>query len=1275
MVAEDIVVFLTGGAPWGFRLQGGAELQKPLQVAKVRRRSKACRAGLKEHDELIAIDDHLCAELSHAQAMSLIDAQTAELSLRVKRAPSGFHSSSYSGCSASPRSSMRVLSPPGVPSPSHHSSILSPTGIPRCITSPPDSEAYYGETDSDADTQSHTHRRQRRTPPHARSPARYEDQEEEETSEMSGYESATDGGVFSLGQWDGQCPAGVPRRELIYQPLQTDWTTPAHTPHTLTPHTLTPTPDQEVEAEGEGDSGFQEAGGCVVLACAPLVSPERAKEALMSGSSKQLVPMVGPQQTPISDELSTTYMDKARQAKLQRGESVVEKQVKEARTKCRSIASLLTDAPNPNSKGVLMFKKRRQRAKKYTLTCFGKAEGDRGGETEGDTGGETEEEGGSSILSGSEVDEEGFSASFDPTWDSGYLDVLDRRSSACPSTTPTTPTTPTTNHSPGLDISAYQGTGLVTPVKQSPGLEVSGLENSAYQSPGLGTPVKQSPGLEVSGLENSAYQSPGLGTPVKQSPGLEVSGLENSAYQGSRLESSVTKQPIGNHAANMSPPAVALTNGGSVAVSRASVVLSPPTQPPLPGQNGQHGNFNPNPNLNLSASPITDSDHHLNANLSPNAGYLNRTARPFTPGPTPPRASVTSVMFRPPQPKPTAITMETKPVSAVSMVTISPTRHPSGPDARRAVSSTSLYIPPRNNNSNTHPSVNSPPSALSPPSSLSFAQSPSNAHTFSPQSAVHAPPSTPFSPSAQRQLVFPSPVQPFPPPAPLSYPPPPAPTYPPASTCMSSPHPPDVAQVSFHAQPDHPLPPPAVQLSPSLPVHPYMNSPGTVTPSPHGAMTTAPPPQAPAADSLASREQRISVPAVRTGILNDARRRANKKPMFCAVQNKDVSPNPDLLSMVQNMDDHFGKTGAAESGVAPSSEAGHESGPEEDWLRLGAEACNFMQAQRVPRPPPVAPKPQTPQVPQLEGKGGQLFARRQSRMDRYVVERSPSVAAAPYSPAQTREPSPTPSLPATWKYSSNIRAPPPISYNPLLSPSCPPKAQKKPEIKKSGPAGSKGQKAGMKAVDIMSHQPYQLNSTLFSYGGGVPQDTSTYQQQQGVTGGPQKTARVYEVKRFSTPPPTSTGPALKVIVPRSATTLGEPLRRSDVASSPPAVVSAPYQPFHPEPQAHQPQWAAAPPSPSVPPAPNAPLPQLPTFSSARAPNPVQSPSSSHLLPTNTAQANRAFKSAPNLSPLSPTGASQQATSSTHPSRVPRPRFSTSNLGLQPCIWRPGSTMH
>lgn len=414
-------------------------------------------------------------------------------------------------------------------------------------------------------------------------------------------------------------------------------------------------------------------------------------------------------------------------------------------------------------------------------------------------------------------------------------------------------------------------------------------------------------------------------------------------------------------------------------------------------------------------------------------------------------------------------------------------------------------------------------------------------------------------------------------------------------------------------------------------------------------MATASPLQPAAGDSAVAREHRIAVPAARTGILSDARRRTSKKPMFSAVQMQDVSPNPDLMSMVQNMDGGSGRTAAAEPGAAPGGETGHESGPEEDWLRLGAEACNFMQAQRGARPPPVAPKPQTPQVPQLAGKGGQLFARRQNRMDRYVVERAPSAAAAPYSAGQTREPSPTPSLPAAWKYSSNIRAPPPISYNPLLSPSCPPQAQKKPQVTKSGPAGSKGQRA-TKSVDVMSHQPYQLNSSLFSYGGGAPPGPSPYQPQWGTGGGPQKTARVCEVKRFSTPPPSSAGPALKVVVPRSATSLGERMCRSDLTSSPPATFPAS------RPQPFQPQWAPSPPA-----APTAPLPQLPSFTSS-APAPVQP-----LQGCCSVRGNKPFKSAPDLSPQRP-GSSQNI-------RVPRPRFSTSNLGLQPSVWRPGSTLN
>ncbi|RVE59799.1 hypothetical protein OJAV_G00192100 [Oryzias javanicus] len=1141
MVAEEIEVSLTGGAPWGFRLQGGAEQHKPLQVAKVRKRSKACRAGLKEQDELVSIDDHICAELSHAQAMKLIDSESSTLKLRVKRIPSELHSSSYTNISALPQSSVRVVSPAVIPLNSI-SSFLTPVEIPRGVTSPPDSEAYYGETDSDADTHSNTHqRRQRRTPPHIRSPARY-DNNEEETSEMSGYESATDAGVSMQEQWNSLCLPGVPRRNIIYLPPQKE---PTQTPNTLTPRTLTPTPDQGiVDGEEEGDSGFQEVGGCTPLTCPPLVSPERAREALMLGSGNHLVPMVGPQQSPVSEELSTTYMDKARQAKLQRGESAVEKQVKEARTKCRSIASLLTDAPNPNSKGVLMFKKRRQRAKKYTLTCFGKAEGGRERKTDGDTGGETEEEGGSSALSGSEVDEEGFSASFDPTWDSGYFELLEKKSSACPSAA--------------------------------------------------------APSIFNDSTEVLDYQTP------KHSVNQSFEGSKSSANHSSRLESGVTKEPISSHLAHMSPLALTPTNAESVSVSRASVVLSPPSQ--TPSQNGfQSSSISP---------PAADFTPNSNTDSHGNAGVLNRTARPFSHGSTPSRASVTSVMFRPPQPKPTPITMATKPVAAVSMVTISPTQHPQRADARRAMSSTSLYIPPRNNTASTPPSVNSSCSALSPPCSQSSLSQPTLGKSAHPSPSVLQ--GSPACPS--NTLTFSTP----------------APTYsstPPILTPNPS---------SGLVQETFPAPPPS--------------------PSANTYTNTVVSPQVP--DSISMREQRISVPAARSGILQEARRRNSKKPMFTALQSKDVSPNPDLMSMVQNMDGSPVRTLAA--GV--SGEVGHESGPEEDWLRLGAEACNFMQAQQGQKPPPVAPKPQVPEVPQLAGKGGQLFARRQSRMDRYVVERCPS--AAPFSPTQTREPSPTPSLPAAWKYSSNIRAPPPINYNPLLSPSCPLKAQKKPEVAKSGTTKSKGKKTGIKPVDISNHQPYQLNSSLFCYGGGVPQDTSNHQQHRGPTGGPHKTARVYEVKRFSTPPPMATSPTLKVVVPRSATTLGEPIRRSEV-TSPPVTPSA--TPYYQSP-APVPQWAPSPMSPSRPPAPTAPLPKLPTFSSGPVANTAPLPTFSHKSSA-TPQANKQFKSAPNLSPLCTGVASQQVSSSAQPSRVPRPRFSTSNLGLQPCVWRPGSTAH
>ncbi|XP_037686483.1 synaptopodin-2 isoform X2 [Choloepus didactylus] len=313
-------------------------------------------------------------------------------------------------------------------------------------------------------------------------------------------------------------------------------------------------------------------------------------------------------------------------------------------------------------------------------------------------------------------------------------------------------------------------------------------------------------------------------------------------------------------------------------------------------------------------------------------------------------------------------------------------------------------------------------------------------------------------------------------------------------------------------------------------------------------------------EQIASRDERIAVPAKRTGILQEAKRRSTTKPMFTFKEPK-VSPNPELLSLLQNSE---GKRGA-----------GGDSGPEEDYLSLGAEACNFMHSPSAKQktPPPVAPKPAakssssqpvtpvspvwspgvapaqppafptshpsqatvvssikiaqpsyaparpasalhlagpfkgpqaavasqnytpkptapTPTVnaahagkvgpsnelPGMSGKGAQLFAKRQSRMEKYVVDSDTVQAHA------ARAQSPTPSLPAGWKYSSNVRAPPPVAYNPIHSPSYPLAAVKSQPSGPQAPKPSKKKgKKPLNTLEVMKHQPYQLNASLFTF--------------------------------------------------------------------------------------------------------------------------------------------------------------------------------------------------
>lgn len=123
------------------------------------------------------------------------------------------------------------------------------------------------------------------------------------------------------------------------------------------------------------------------------------------------------------------------------------------------------------------------------------------------------------------------------------------------------------------------------------------------------------------------------------------------------------------------------------------------------------------------------------------------------------------------------------------------------------------------------------------------------------------------------------------------------------------------------------------------------------------------------------------------------------------------------------------------------------------------------------------------EMPALRGKGAELFAKRQSRMEKYVVDSSTVQAN------KARSMSPSPSLPASWKYSPNCRAPPPLAYNPLQSPSYPLGAIKQPPssspaLKNKNKVTEKDKPAPkpLNVLEVMKHQPYQLNSSLFIYG-------------------------------------------------------------------------------------------------------------------------------------------------------------------------------------------------
>ncbi|KFV53376.1 Synaptopodin 2-like [Gavia stellata] len=933
---EEMLITLSGGAPWGFRLQGGSEQKRPLQVSKIRKRSKACRGGLWENDVLVSINGKSCAGLSHATAMQIIDSSNGMLNIRVKRIVGGDQTGPRIQRSPSP--GQRVLSPPSPLSPPAQLLSPEPAGAPataqpsqprrlqrhlESLTSPPDSEAYYGETDSDADNVAQEkHRRARKKSP--RSPP------DSTNSKMD-----------------------APQDEVS---LRTD----------------TPFSESEGQLRPPSTEGREPSPEAMLL--------PHATKAIRA--ERHLIPMVGPVEHPVDEDLTTTYVEKAKQAKLHRHESIQEKNVKEAKTKCRTIASLLTDAPNPHSKGVLMFKKRRQRAKKYTLVSFGSVDEDRS----------YEEEDGVFPTSESEFDEEGFSDARSLTnhsdWDNTYLDIEKAKSDS----------EQKEEKQKGLSEASGKGARLFEQQRERAGKYT----------------VEKVPAQKGSQLAPAAQPQQGTVNGDMPVPQKADSVPLSIHLEGVQVPS---KQPAILPAQLLAPPS-------------PTFFLPPPSTP----------------------DPFSASTTSM----------FNRSARPFTPGFSGQRPATSSVIFRPSAPKKTSESLggQSTAVPTVSPLAPGTPANAPVPTHRSPVSSsTSLYIP-------------APGRPTTPLESQ-------------PKGGGSAPETKPSANTARTSTT---------------------------SIFLSSPSKPGGEVASAASQPQVP---------------------GTAS---------------------SSLEQRIAVPAPRTGILQEARRRGNKKPMFSKIEEKKKnSPNPELLSLVQNLDEK-------PKGDHPG--AGFESGPEEDFLSLGAEACNFMQSsgRKFKTPPPVAPKPQqqgaglvngAQDMPQLKGKGAELFAKRQSRMDKFVVETTPKPESKP------RTPSPSPSLPSSWKYSPNIRAPPPIAYNPMHSPFYPLAASKSQASKaESKVKKAPGQKSGIKVIDLMHHQPYQLKSAMFCF--GDPPSPSI--QESPAKQVPVKTAKTQEIRRFSTPAPmpASSSLAPTVLVPRSATTLDEPVWRTETASSAPAT-PAPFQ--------------------------------------------------------------------------------------------------------------------
>lgn len=985
-VGDYFCVTLSGGAPWGFRLQGGKDLKQPVQISRVRKKSKACRAGLREGDEVVAINGEPCCDFTHSEVISIIDDVKDNLQLLIKRLSNDVDET----VKPEPEEeAVGVEVSDELQSADHLESTTLEIRPPvkqvetELFISESQDEAYYAEIEINTDAVGVHHQKPSSlfgslSPEKRVSP---QQQFQEEASFESFTEGIRKGDTVELQVSLSHDKAVSPEASasLVLEAernssfreepgFQCNEVVQEQTPDTslcsraeavqqstkviqisnskqsFIIHSInnedTSLPKVEVildfsnkqketsraDTESGCDKSLEEGGQ--TEAAPPTASFGVSSECTEQGEDEQL----------LEKDHIRPHRHRARHSRLRRSQSLSEKQVKEAKTKCKSIALLLTQANNPNSKGVLMFKKRRQRAKKYTLVSYGT------GELEPEEEDGDEENTFEVTLLGtsdSELDEDFFSNGENDTqvvtfdWDLGFMKVENKTKSEDDMQT----------------LQETKGKGALLFAKRRQRIE----QLAAEQEETRRCVVERDEPREADTAESMKVQS---SFQVANSYSSE-SAIRSHAYIDVGQQQGYVSG-IQNGIAGNSETIADCTFQSTD--SQKSTVLNRMARPFFGVQNQTAAPFSPTQNVTIPHSDLPAP--HVYSPVKPSVDAVYRVA-------SPPNQSQPAVW---------------SPGGVVEQI--------ASRDERISVPAKRTGILQDAKRRSTKPmfTFKEPPKVAPNPDLLSLVQN--------------------------KEIKRGQP-----------------------------------GAGGFESGPEEDY------LSLGAEACNFMQKPA--------AKQKTPPPVAPK-------------PSVKTS------------PTGMSPQSPPWSPSADLPVQTPTFSSKLTSQepvpGKVYSGQTANSWQPPSSAPHQASVITGPQALSSGQAY-IYKTPPTAPVLNTApaggigpayEMPALKGKGAELFAKRQSRMEKFVVDSSTVQSNKP------RSPSPTASLPPSWKYSPNVRAPPPVSYNPIHSPFYPLAATK--QHAKSSPSGTKakgakgkGPSKALHALDVMKYQPYQLSSSLFTY--------------------------------------------------------------------------------------------------------------------------------------------------------------------------------------------------